>query len=168
MGISEWDERIPGGLGWLPHINRYKMEEGLSEEEKAGQKIWWYTYGYACQVILRSLSEEGVSILAGTDCNLPPTVPGFSLHDELLAMQEAGMSNAAILRSATALPAKWMGSNTGVVAEGFKANLLLLDGNPLEDITNLGKRAGVMIRGEWWSKQHLDKKLGEIAAKYKS
>lgn len=163
-GISEWDEKIPGGLGWLPHINRYKMPEELTGEERAGQKIWWYTYGYACQLILRSLHEEGVSIIAGTDANLPPTVPGFSLHDELQAMQEAGMTKAEVLRSATAIPAQWMGSNTGVIAEGFKANLLLLDQNPLADISYTQSINTVILDGRIYPRAHLDQILKAVKA----
>ncbi|MEL6251010.1 MAG: amidohydrolase family protein [Bacteroidota bacterium] len=163
-GISEWDERIPGGLGWLPHINRYKMQEGLNEEERAAQKIWWYTYGYACQVILKSLHEEGVSIIAGTDANLPPTVPGFSLHDELKAMQEAGMSTAAVLKSATAIAAQWLGSNTGVLSEGYKANLLLLDNNPLLDITHTKSINTLIINGKVYERAKLDQILEAVKA----
>ncbi|MEM6803174.1 MAG: amidohydrolase family protein [Bacteroidota bacterium] len=161
-GISEWDERIPGGLGWLPHINRYKMEEGLTEEEKAGQKLWWDTYGYACQVILKNLHEEGVSIIAGTDANLPPTVPGFSLHDELIAMRDAGMSNAAVLQSATAVAAQWMESKTGLIAKGYKANLLLLDKNPLEDIAHTQSIQTVFTNGRIYDRQKLDKMLQSV------
>lgn len=163
-GISEWDERIPGGLGWLPPINRYKMPEGLSEEDKAGQKLWWYTYGSACQLILKNLNEEGVSIIAGTDANLPPTVPGFSLHDELIAMGEAGMSNAQILRSATAIPAQWMGSNTGILAEGYKANLLLLDKNPLENIKHTQSIQSVCVNGRIYEREDLDNMLKAVKA----
>ena len=77
-GISEWDEMIPQGLGWLPEVNRYKMPANLDADGMVWQKIFWTTYGQACQVILKTLSKDGVNILAGTDTNLPPTVPGFS------------------------------------------------------------------------------------------
>ena len=161
-GISEWDERIPGGLGWLPHINRYKLSDDYTEEDKAWQKVFWYTYGYACQVILRNLYEGGVSILAGTDANLPPTVPGFSFHDELIAMREAGMSNVDILKSATVLPAQWMNSNTGIIGNGKKANLVLLDENPLEDIEHTQSIHTVFSNGKKYDRNVLDDLLEAV------
>ncbi len=76
-GISEWSKYIPGGLGWLPEVNRYKLNEALSPEELEGLKSFWTTYGKACALIANNLSKKGVKIMAGTDANLPPTVPGF-------------------------------------------------------------------------------------------
>lgn len=161
-GISEWDEMIPQGLGWLPEVNRYKMPENLDAEEKKWQKIFWTTYGQACQVILKTLSKDGVNILAGTDTNLPPTVPGFSLHDELITMNDAGMSNAQVLQSATALPAKWLGSNTGKIMQGKKANLVLLEANPLIDIVNTRKIHTVLMNGRVLDRAILDLMLESV------
>ena len=53
-----------------------------------------------------------------------------------------------------------------MVKEGFQADLVLVQGNPLEDISNLRNREGVMIRGQWLSKEILDQRLSEIAANY--
>lgn len=163
-GISEWNERIPGGLGWLPDVNRYKLPENLSPEAKAGQKRFWTAYGQACAIILKTLSENGVNIMAGTDANLPPTVPGFSLHDELIAMTEAGMSNADVLQSVTAIPAEWMGSNTGKIQEGYKANLLILEANPLENIANTLKINTVLLNGKIYDRRLLDEILEAVKA----
>jgi hypothetical protein len=146
-GISEWDKMIPQGLGWLPEVNRYKMSDNLNADEKVWQKIFWTTYGQACAVILKNLSEKEVKIMAGTDANLPPTVPGFSLHDEFTAMYRAGMSTAHIMRSATSIPADWLGSNTGKIKNGNKANMALLDENPLENIENTQRINTVFLNG---------------------
>ncbi len=146
-GISEWDEMIPEGLGWLPQVNRYKMPENLDEEEEEWQKIFWTTYAEACSIILKNLSEGGATILAGTDTNLPPTVPGFSLHDELIAMSKAGMTTSQVLQSATSIPADRLRSNAGRIIKGKKANLVLLEDNPLENIAHTRNINTVFING---------------------
>jgi imidazolonepropionase-like amidohydrolase len=87
------------------------------------------------------LHAAGVPILAGTDANVTPGVPyqpafGSSLHDELARLVEAGLSTAAALRAATSLPAKHFGlSDRGAVEPGLRADLVLVDGDPLADIS---------------------------------
>lgn len=161
-GISEWDERIPEGLGWLPEVNRYKLPENLSPEEQVWQKIFWDTYGHACVIILKNLSAGGVNIMAGTDANLPPTVPGFSLHDELIAMHQAGMSTSQVLQSATVIPADWLKRNTGKIMPGKKANLVLLERNPLENISNTSSINTVLLNGRILDRSLLDKMLESV------
>ena len=163
-GISEWDEMIPQGLGWLPNVNRYKMPEHLDELGKAWQKFFWSTYARSCEIILKNLSDGGVTIMAGTDANLPPTVPGFSLHDELKAMKEAGMSSSQVLQSATSIPAAWMGSNTGTISQSKKANLVLLEENPLEDINNTRTINTVILNGRVLDRPMIDRILESVKA----
>jgi imidazolonepropionase-like amidohydrolase len=87
------------------------------------------------------LHAAGVPILAGTDANATPGVPyqpafGASMHDELALLVDAGLPAAAALRAATSLPAKHFGlSDRGAVEPGLRADLVLLDGDPLADIT---------------------------------
>jgi len=162
-GISEWTKNVAqGGLGWLPHVNRYQMEAGLSDEELSGRKIFWSTYAKACQVILKNLSGGGVKIMAGTDANLPPTVPGFSLHDELYSMQQTGMTPIEVLHSATSVPAKWLKSNTGIIKEGFKANLILLNKNPHDDISHSKSINTVILGGRVLDRALLNKLLQSV------
>lgn len=156
-GISEWTERVPeGGLGWLPGVNRYQGLKKRTDAEKADSKRYWETYAKACQIILKSLIKNQVSLMAGTDTNLPPTVPGFALHDEFKSMHRAGMSAAHILRSATSEPAQWLDNNAGVIVAGKKANLVLLDQNPLEDIRHTKAINSVIINGRLLNRNTLD------------
>ena len=164
-GISEWTKNIPqGGLGWLPEVNRYQLDQNLSEEALEGQRIFWDAYADACQVILKNLAAGGVKIMAGTDANLPLTVPGFSLHDELQSMQKAGMTNAQVLRSATAISGEWLGSNSGKIKVGYQADLVLLDENPLEDINHTRKINTVIVDGKVLDRSLLDEMLSAVKA----
>jgi adenine deaminase len=161
-GISEWSKYIPGGLGWLPKVNRYKIQEELNNEGLVADKKFWKTYGEACSILAKNLSEAGVTIMAGTDANLPPTVPGFSLHDELISLNNAGMSTSQVLKSATSVPATWLNSNSGSIDIGYDANLVLLDKNPLDDIRNTKTIHMVINRGKAYDRVLLDKMLEAV------
>lgn len=161
-GIVEGVKAGSKGFGWLPETNLYRLEEGLSDEEKAGRKRFWETYAKATQVIAKVLSKRGVKIMAGTDANLPPTVPGFSLHDELVSLNRAGMSPSQVLRSATSTPAKRLKTNSGEITEGFMANLVLLEENPLVDINNTRKINTVFVNGKTLDRAMLDQLLAAV------
>lgn len=117
--------------------------------------------------VLRALHEGGVRILMGTDAPQQFSVPGFSLHRELLRMREAGMSNYDILRSGTVTVGEYFKSQDtfGTIAPGQRADLVLLEANPLTDIGNVAKINGVMVRGRWLSRAVLDEGLKKIDAK---
>jgi Amidohydrolase family len=161
-GISEWDKKIPGGLGWLPEVNRYRIQDDLNPEQAAGHKKWWETYAKACEVILKTLSSNGVKIMAGTDANLPPTVPGFSLHDELVSLVNAGMTPSQVLESATSIPANWLNTNTGKITPGSIANLVLLDKDPLTDIKNTQTINAVILKGRLFNRIMLNNILASV------
>ncbi|TMM56800.1 amidohydrolase [Maribacter algarum] len=161
-GISEGVSYIPQAIGWLPEINRYKLPEGLSEEKQKGYKKFWNAYARGCQLIASACIKNGVKIMAGTDANLPPVVPGFSLHDELISLHNAGMSNVQALQSATTIPAAYLKSKTGKIALGYEANLILLDKNPLENITNTKTINTVIKKGQVFDRDLLDSILNGV------
>ncbi|HUF17241.1 MAG TPA: amidohydrolase family protein [Thermoanaerobaculia bacterium] len=117
--------------------------------------------------ILRALNEGGVRILMGTDAPQQFSVPGFALHRELERMSAAGMSSWDILRSGTVNVGEYFREQDsfGTVAQGQRADLLLVDANPLDDIENVAHIAGVMTRGRWLSRQDIDARLAQIAAR---
>ncbi len=133
-GITEGTIITSRGLGWLPEVNLYRWNEGRSDDSKRRSLRYWETYAESHRIILQALVEADVPVLAGTDANVPVTVPGFSLHEELIALNEAGMNTTQVLASATTAPAKWSGEKVGEVYPGFRANLVLLRDNPLQDI----------------------------------
>jgi imidazolonepropionase-like amidohydrolase len=118
--------------------------------------------------ILRALHEGGVRILMGTDAPQQYSIPGFSLHRELLRMREAGMSSYEILKSGTVNVGQYFQKQDtfGTIAPGQRADLVLLDANPLADITNVDKIRGVMVRGRWLDRATLDAGLAAIEKKY--
>jgi imidazolonepropionase-like amidohydrolase len=116
--------------------------------------------------ILRALHEGGVKILMGTDAPQQFSIPGFSLHRELLEMKEAGMSNFEILKSGTVNVGEYFKEPFGTIESGKRADLVLLNANPLDDISNTSKIEGVMVRGRWFSHADIWSRLDKIEAKY--
>jgi imidazolonepropionase-like amidohydrolase len=117
------------------------------------------------KVLLRALAEGGVRILFGTDAPQQFSVPGFSVHREFAAMRAAGLSPFTILQSATKNVGDYYQAQdkVGIIAEGHRADLLLINGNPLADLTHLARRSGVMIRGRWISETEIQQRLARMA-----
>ena len=106
-----------------------------------------------------------VAILAGTDGPDPFVIPGFSLHEELKLLLEAGMTPLEVLQSATLRSAEILGrADSGSIERKYVADLVLLEKNPLQDIANTSKIAGVVLRGRYFSRQDLDKMLSQVEA----
>lgn len=140
-------------MGWLPEVNIYRLPEDYPEERVPGNQRYWKAYAKANQILLQAMRDNRVKVLAGTDANVPVMVPGFSMHDELAALVRTGYTPADALRSATVETAQWMGLQTGVIASGYQANLVVLDSNPLADIHNTRAISGVMSNGRWYSSE---------------
>jgi Amidohydrolase family len=117
------------------------------------------------KVLLKALSDGGAKIIFGTDAPQQYSVPGFSIHRELRAMKEVGMSNSQILQSATKNVGDYYQAvdKFGQVAPGHRADLVLLAGNPIDDLGHIAKRAGVMVRGRWFPEAEIQSRLQKIA-----
>jgi len=159
-------EGAPGsGSGWLPGSNKFETYyAGDTPEEIAGGKERWRDREEAHHILLRAMVEGGVTILAGTDANGWLTVPGFSLHDELQSLNRAGMSPAQTLYSATAAPAELIRNNAGKIEAGRRADLVLLNANPLIDIENTTSINTVILNGRVFERTQLDAMLGAVKA----
>ncbi len=120
--------------------------------------------------MLGALNAAGVTILMGTDAPQIFSVPGFSLYHELPVMVKAGMTTHQVLASGTINVARFLGAEreAGTVAVGKRADLLLLDANPLESIDNIQKRAGVMVNGRWLPESEIQRRLEAIAARHRA
>jgi hypothetical protein len=115
-----------------------------------------------------ALHEAGVPILAGTDAPNPHVLHGYSIHEELALLHEAGLSNFDALVTATRAPAEFLGTpdEFGTVQVGRRADLILARGNPLDDLGALASPVGVVLRGDYHSRAELDAALEEVAASY--
>ena len=107
------------------------------------------------------LNQAGVPLMVGTDLMLPGIVPGFSVHEEMAIWQEAGIPAVDILRSATIVPAQFMGlgDRLGSVSAGKTASIVLVRGNPLIDIRNAQQIEGLFLRGQYFSSNDLNQLL---------
>lgn len=106
--------------------------------------------------LILALHEGGAGLLLGSDAPQVFNVPGFSLHHELGFLVAAGLTPFEALQTGTTAVAEFLGINTGSVAVGRDADLVLLDANPLLDIGNTRRVHGVMVRGNWYSSIELE------------
>ena len=109
------------------------------------------------RLLVSRAAMRGVGILAGTDTPNPLMIAGFSLHDELASLEAAGLTRYQVLAAATSRAAEFMGweKESGTVAAGKRADLLLVRGNPLEDLSALRAVEGIVLRGRWFSRERL-------------
>jgi imidazolonepropionase-like amidohydrolase len=117
------------------------------------------------QQLLNAMHDASVTILMGTDAPQLYSVPGFSLYRELPLMVDAGMTPYEVLRTGTVDVARHLGieDQAGTIAEGKHADLLLLEGNPLEDVRAVARNAGVMVDGRWLATEVIRQRLERIA-----
>lgn len=163
-GIAEGTVITSRGMGWMPEVNIYRWPDQWDDDRKARSRIYWQAYAEAQHILFDTFREAGVPIMAGTDANVPVRVPGFSLHEEFLALQEAGMSPAQILASATSVPSDYMGTNAGRIQAGREADLVLLRDNPLEDIAATQEIDMVVLDGRRLDRAALDGLLESVKA----
>jgi imidazolonepropionase-like amidohydrolase len=111
--------------------------------------------------------DKGGQLMTGTDALLPRLVPGFALHQELHELVSVGLTPFEALRTSTTAPYEYLGEadKAGTVEVGKRTDLLLVDGNPLQDVAAASKIAGVMMRGRWIGKGEIDRRMRKILQK---
>ena len=121
---------------------------------------------------LKAIADADAPLLMGTDSPQIFMVPGFAMHRELGIVAEAGLTPFQIYASGSRNVAKYVAEHLkqdgrfGTVRAGNRADLVLLDANPLQGVENLTRRAGVMVRGRWVSREEIERGLAELAARY--
>jgi len=116
------------------------------------------------EMLILALQQRGAGLLLGSDAPQIFNVPGFSIHHELRYLVEAGLTPYEALASGTVNAARWFGSEleTGTIEVGKRADLVVLDDNPLADIRNSRRVHGVMLRGRWLG----NPELGTLLRRY--
>ncbi len=158
--ISRQEARyIPQGLFqgmWDPKVNKLGRPIEQLGNVRAAMEFQ--------RRMVKPFQDAGVKLLLGTDAPIPAVVPGFAAHEELLNFVEAGLTPYQALEAATINPARYLGREKefGTVEVGKRADLILLEASPIDDIKNTKKLAGVMIRGRWFSKSELAQTLSDL------
>ena len=160
---------LPEGLGLPKPLQQFWR--GSNPYTGRTQGADWALNAYRFQhPLVRMLDQAGVSLLAGTDTPLPVMIPGHSLHNEIAELESAGISRLGALRAATANPGRFIASfvdsaaRFGTVTVGSRADLVLVDRNPIESPATLVHPLGVMARGRWYDRATLDRMV-EAASK---
>lgn len=143
---------------WKPEVgffSRYRTPGYISSQKRYFQKEL---------ELVGAMQRFGVPILAGSDAPNAYVIAGFSLHDELALLVKAGLTPMQALATATRNPAEYLGelSSHGTVQTGKIANLIVLDADPLKDITNTTKINAVIQKGWYLSRDKLDIILANV------
>jgi hypothetical protein len=141
-------QKVPGDLYdvlWAPGVNPY------SPRFSHPRIVHNLRAALAFQrQMVRVFHQAGVPLLVGSDAPAAGVVPGYSLHEELRNLVEVGLTPYEALVAATRNPAAFLGTDEfGTVEKGKRADLLLLEDNPLLDVTNAQQIVGVVVRGRW-------------------
>ena len=147
-------------------LANWKQRKDETTQPSTGFNVaQWEQFTTVRRALIKGLQDKGHGMLLGSDAPQLFNVPGFSIHHEIQGMRAAGLAPLEIIRSGTLNPATYFGmeSTFGTIAEGLDADLVLLDANPLENLEALRQISGVMVRGQWLSRQMIDEKLTEVA-----
>ena len=109
------------------------------------------------------MQNAGAGLLLGSDAPQIMNVPGYSIHQELVYLVEAGLTPLEALQTGTVNVARFLDRpDEGVIAPGFRADFVLLRANPLEDITATTQINGVAQDGQWYNRATLDGWLSRV------
>ncbi|WP_194975052.1 amidohydrolase family protein [Aquiflexum lacus] len=159
----ESDMKYMPGIQVQQWVNQKKLLEnqGVLKEENVKPYLEFR------KEMLMALHRGGVPIIMSSDSPQVFNVPGFSIHNEISSMHEAGMTPNEILITGSLNIAKYFEKQGqfGVIKKGASADFVLVEGNPLENLSNLRKVNGVMVRGKWLPKEKLQGELMRIEEK---
>jgi len=147
-----------------PEVDRYKNRFDASAYPRLRASL-------ALQrKLVKALQDADVPLLCGTDASDVGPVAGFGLHKELQEFVNDGFTPYQALRTATVNPAKYfrLSDQFGTIEPGRRADMVLLEANPLENIANTKRIAGVVLQGKWMDKEGLTAKLQLVPGTYEA
>jgi imidazolonepropionase-like amidohydrolase len=155
-------------LKYVPASVRKHWNEGRRENlalQMAGEYQMRRKLVQSSIAVVKKMEVAGVPILAGTDTTAPNVFPGFAVHEDLNYLVQAGLTPLQALQAATLRPAEFLGltAEQGTIALGKRADLVLLNANPLDDIHNTQKIDAVIVKGKYLSRGELDVLLARVA-----
>jgi len=144
----------------LREDERQRWQAILGDTEERDSQLDILRWKTSCAIV-RALNEADVPILAGTDTPMPLNYPGYSLHDEIELLANCGLTSAQALQAATTRPASLLGvaGQVGSIDVGKRADLVLLDADPLLDVRNLRRIRAVILGGALLDRSSLDAML---------
>jgi hypothetical protein len=147
---------------YQPAANRYK--NGFSPEGRVQIRT---SLGFQRKLV-KALFDAGVPLMCGTDAPEVGPMPGFGIHDELQEFVNDGLTPYQALQTATVNVARYLrqAGEFGTVEAGKRADLVLLEGNPLVAIASTRRVTGVMVRGQWMPKAELNRMVNAVPASY--
>lgn len=146
-------------LDWAPAGNNYLSARFRNQD---GADTFSAGYDFS-RLLTRELWKRGVALTVGTDAPMPGLAFGVSVHQEMLELREVGLSPLEVLRAATVNAHRLFdrkGGN-GAVRVGERADLVLLDADPLADIRNVARIHGVFVQGRWLPAARIDALLAQ-------
>ena len=157
----EWQETFK----YLPEAIELSWKKEIDQLLATSPTPFNETYTQWFTNMVGQVHRTGIEIMAGTDCPIFYLTPGRSLHEELEVLVKAGLSPLEALQTATINPAKYfhLENELGAVKEAMRADLLILDANPLDDIKNTQKIDAVIKQGHYMGRSDLDEMLGKLA-----
>lgn len=151
-------------VNWLPETNRYvgRPDSWLERNKRMYPHLVKLT---------KALHDAGVVLLTGTDASTPGGVPGFAVHEELADLEKAGLSNFEALETVTTNPGRWLEERLGAgpagsVTVGARADLVIVDDDPLADLDALKGVRAVSVGGKWIDGDALGAEIEARATSY--
>ena len=160
------DPRVRALPAWVLEAWNEDADRVVARDSSAAGRAAYRAFYEKGHEITGAAHAAGVRVLVGTDGGDSFAFPGSGVHDELAELTKAGLTPAEALRAATSSPAEFLdlSDRHGAVEPGKRADLVLLEGNPLADIGNVRRIRAVVFRGEPFDRERLDALLAGTEA----